>query len=209
MKYKDRILTRHLSMVPMSAEKLQKQAKDTSDPLKRAQIEHTLSDYKSGLCPRLRHTFWIISLKKEKEPLGFVQFGNAPADRNIEINLTLYHPEKQERYASEALKGAVKWAFSEDKSLKRVTTWLNRDLTAVRILEKAGFERVFESGGLVRYEKHRQSISFLALFMFFGTLSGMSLGYFTGNYPVCTALGICAGILPGSLIDAAMRKHRK
>ncbi len=209
MKTKNRIHTFQLSIVPRTLEELEKEARITSDPIKKAQTEHAIAACKTGENSRLPHALWFIYLRKKKEPLGFAQFCDAPADRETEINLTLYHPENQERYAAQALKGLWKWAFSQDRSLDRVTTWLTRDLSAVRILERAGFERVFESKGLVRYEKHRPCISFLALFMAIGTLVGMLVGYLTKNDPICTALGICAGILPGSLIDSAVRKRRR
>ncbi len=209
MKTKNYIKTKHLVLFPSTSEEFRRYLEKTAQPEIKEHFEKLLSLYPAVNESIPRNTPWIIFSKKEKDPLGFISFRGAPQKGEAEIDLTLYHSENQERYAVEALKAVSKWAFMSDKKLMKIVTWFNRSLNTVFILEKAGFERTFESKGLTRYEKKRSTLSFLTLFIIVGTIGGAVLGKFLNNYPVCIALGICLGIFPGHFIDTLLKRRRK
>lgn len=209
MKYDRPVRTAHLTVTPLSSSALEKEIAKTGAPVKKAFFEDALAKCQNDPQAHLFHTIWLIEKKKEKEPLGYLRFGGRPRGRETEIDLVFSGTDMRERCASEALRAAVRRVFAADRDLQRVVTWLNRSMPEVRILERAGFERAFEKDGLVRYERERKSVSFLAVFMILGTVCGMIAGKFVKNYPVATAIGICAGILPGALLDALAAHRRK
>ena len=149
-----------------------------------------------------------VRSKKTAQPLGLVRCLKI-SEGIAEIDLQLYAHKDGEKIAAEALKGATRWFFKCKKSLLTLETWANPDMSAIRILEKAGFERVFESKGAVRYEKQRPHFPFLAVFMVLFAAAGMLAGYFADNYPLCTVIGIAAGILPGAVAESLARKRRE
>ena len=157
---------------------------------------------------RFYHVF-LIKEKKSGEALGFLRAQSAEKENAAEIELSLFAAEKAEKTAVEALKGGARLLFSTHRDLKLIETWLNPDISFIRILEKAGFERVFERDGVVRYEKPRPRFPFLAFFMLLCTALGVLFGYFFDNYPLCIAAGIAAGILPGALIEKALAKKKR
>ena len=142
-------------------------------------------------------------------PIGAVQSFSADSAQKAEISLRMYAAKNGEKLAGEALKGAARWLFAAHKDLLVLETWLNPDLAAIRILEKAGFERVFEKDGVVRYERHRPHFPFLVIFMIAFAALGVLFGYLFDNYPLCVAVGIAAGILPGALLERFARKKRE
>mgnify|MGYP006871902455 FL=1 len=68
---------------------------------------------------------------------------------------------------------------------------------------------MFEADGFVRYEKSRQHLPLLALFMFVFTLAGFLIGYLSENFPLWISIGILAGILPGAFADKLLHKYRE
>lgn len=130
-----------------------------------------------------------------------------PTGDAVEIDLSVAASENAERSAAEALKGSARLIFRSGKKIKKIETWLDPSLPAIRALEKAGFERVFEKDGVVRYEKKRPTFPALVVSMILFTLLGVLVGFLTGNFPLWIAIGIAAGILPGALIEDLLKKR--
>ena len=149
----------------------------------------------------------IVRDRKRGEAIGAVK-ATAKDGQTVEIDLQLFVAENGEKIAAETLRAAARYLFSTHKDLLVIETWLNPDLSAIRILEKAGFERFFEEDGVVRYERHRPHFPFLSLCMLLFTGAGILCGYLTGNYPLFAVIGIASGILPGALAEYLSRKRR-
>ena len=154
--------------------------------------------------------FELLTVKNKKtaQPVGLLRCAKI-GEGVAEIDMQFYAQKDGEKIAAEALKGASRWFFRRKRSLLTLETWANPDMTAIRILEKAGFERVFESKGAVRYEKQRAHFPFLAVCMTLFTCAGILVGFLVDNYPLCVAIGIAAGILPGAVAQSIARKRRE
>ncbi|MBQ9467965.1 MAG: GNAT family N-acetyltransferase [Clostridia bacterium] len=139
--------------------------------------------------------------------IGTVRCADADSAGTVEIDLTVYVQKDGERVAAEALKGASRLIFRRQKNAKKIETWLDPSLPAIRALEKAGFERVFEKDGVVRYEKRRPDFPALAVFMILFTLWGTVLGGLMNDYPLWISIGVAAGILPGAAVERMLKKR--
>ena len=199
------IRSRGVVLTPLSPDELREKRNKDEAP-GRAYIEHVLAALENEPDKPFWNTLWEISSRRGS--IGYLRFDGAPKEgsANLEIALTR---EDGERDAAIALRAVARKAFAADRHLYLIEAWLNRHLGAVRILEKAGFERAFESEGLVRYEKKRWHISFLAFFFILFILLGVIVGYFVGNYPLCVAVGVCLAVLPGALLDKAATKRQE
>ena len=151
----------------------------------------------------------LLCDNKTGRAVGAVQSFSTSHAQKAEISLRMYAAENGEKIAEEALKGAARWLFAAHRDLLMLETWLNPDLAAIRILEKAGFERVFEKDGVVRYERRRPHFPFLVAFMAAFAALGILFGFLFDNYPLCVAVGIAAGILPGALVERFAQKKRE
>lgn len=154
-------------------------------------------------------SLWEMTGKKDGVHLGYIQFSSAPDNKNVEVDLSLCDFDQNERVAALALRRTAHWFFRKHRGEYFLETWLSPQLPAIRLLEKAGFERVFEADGFVRYEKSRQYLPLLAIFMFTFTLTGFLIGYFSKNFPLWISIGILAGILPGAFAEKLLHKHRE
>lgn len=151
---------------------------------------------------------YTLTDRKSGAVVGALRSARAETPGSAEIELSLLSLSGGEAEAAEALKGGARLLFARHGELKKVETWLNPDISAIRILEKAGYERVFEGNGVIRYEKTRPAFPVLALVMLLFTGAGFLLGAIFDNYPLFTCVGIASGILPGALIASFIKKRR-
>lgn len=213
-KKKENISSRHLRISLLDEDAADKKAETSVLP----EEKHLFSVISEG-CRAMMHDvrFDLLEIREKKSDklLGIIQFNAAANGSRLEINLTMLHPgntdnpDYVDKYAVEALKKAAKWGFSAHKEVLFIETWLNPDISAIRILEKAGYERVFESDGMIRYEKSRPRAPILAILMGLCTVCGAVIGGIFGNYPLGIILGISVGILPGALADSLLQKRRR
>ena len=197
------IKSRGVVLTPLSKEELREKAEKNEQP-GRAYLMHVIEAIESEPDKPFWNTLWRISSKRGE--VGYLRFVGAPKEGSAELEIALTR-EDGERDAAIALRAVSRRAFAAEKRLYLIEAWLNRHLGAVRILEKAGFERAFEARGLVRYEKKRRHVPFLALFFILFILIGIAVGYFVGNYPLSVAAGVCLAVLPGALLDKAAGKR--
>lgn len=204
---KTKVSSPHLTLVLLDAQSASERAEKENDPNDRA-LFAMIAESCRTLCGSERFDMLEIRHKKSGELVGFIQFNKASCDSRIEINLTVIRPDNSEKLAAEALKAAAKWAFFAYRGLLVVETWLNPDLSSIRVLERASYTRVFETDGMIRYEKHRPHFPVLATLMLLFTAAGMAVGAITGSYPLFVMIGTVAGILPGALLENLLRRRR-
>ena len=204
----DTLSTGHVLLTQLTEQTVSSRLDSTKKPEQRYHYEHLQKIFQDHVKDRF-FSLWEMTGKKDGSHLGYIQFSSAPDNKNVEVDLSLCDFDQNERVAALALRRTAHWFFRKHRGEYFLETWLSPNLTAIRLLEKAGFERVFEADGFVRYEKSRQHLPLLALFMCVFTLAGFLLGYLSENFPLWISIGILAGILPGAFADKLLHKYRE
>lgn len=207
----DKILTKNLIITPIALCDLEKETSAFHPFFEQKRLEQIVEFCKNDPENMLWHTLWQISKKGSEEPVGQLQFTKLPAGGRVEINCAFAPVKDSEKLAVEALKGMAKWAFSQNKELTYVSTWLmDDDSPAAQILENVGFIETFESDGMVHFELERPRVSLLALTMCASILLSLLPGYLFNDFPLWITIGIFAGIFPGQLLEnVVLRAKRK
>lgn len=205
----DELYTRTLILRPASPEELKEMMTEQQDPREIAHLERIYQICAAHPQDAHWHTLWKIFKKKSGEEVGMVQFCGLPKNGRVEVNCALSPVKDSDKLAVQALKRMAKWAFSRQKDLYFVSTWLaDDDSPAAQILENAGFGQTFEADGMVHYEMARPRVSLLMLTMLLFTVLSFIPGYFLDSYPLFVTIGIVAGIFPGHILETKVERFR-
>lgn len=203
--------TKNLRITPLSPEQLEAFSQTTHPFFEKQRLKQALDCCKNDPENSLWYTIWqITEINDDEAVIGQLQFTRLPTAGRVEVNCALAPVKDSEKLAAEALKSMAKWAFSNKKELKYVSTWLlDDDSPASKILENAGFTQTFESDGMVHYELARPRLPLLAIVMCGFVLISFIPGFLLNDYPLWVTVGIFAGILPGHLIENAVTRFRE
>ncbi len=205
----DELFTRNLILRPTSAEQLKELMAEQQDPQEIAHLERIYRICTTNPQDAHWHTLWRIFNKKSREEVGMVQFCGLPQNGRVEVNCALSPVKDSDKLAVQALKRMAKWAFSKQRDLYFVSTWLaDDDSPAAQILENAGFGQTFEADGMVHYEMARPRVSLLMLTMLLFTVLSFIPGYLFDSYPLFVTIGIVAGIFPGHYLENKVEQFR-
>ena len=206
----NKILTKNLIITAVDPAALEKAVQEPHPFFEQQRLEQILEFFENDPKNILWYTPWQISKKESDEVLGQLQFSTLPTGGSVEINCAIAPIKDSEKLAAEALKGMAKWAFSNDKELNSVSTWLTDDASpAAQILENAGFIETFESDGMVHFELERPRISLLAVTMCLVILLSLIPGYIFNDYPLWVTIGIFAGIFPGQFFESTYLRIKR
>lgn len=206
----EKIFTKNLILTPLGLKELQDACKNPLPYFEQQRMEQMIESIKKDPQNALWNTLWQISKKSSNESIGQLQFTKLPSDGRVEVNCALVPLKESDKLAAEALKGIAKWAFSQNKELNFVSTWLlDDDSPAAQILENAGFIETFESDGMVHFELERPHLSILAITMYLFILLSLIPGYFFGNFALWVTVGIFAGIFPGQFLENKVTQIRR
>ncbi len=103
-------------------------------------------------------TYWLIVPKAESVGAGIIGFRGPPDSHGRVVIGYGIHPACQNKgYMTEALKALAAWAFLNPACKIIVAEVLQNNLASIRVLEKAGAQRVKTYNSLYRYHILRPS----------------------------------------------------
>ena len=93
------------------------------------------------------YTYWLLLQKRENIGIGLAGFKGPPdQDQQVEVGYGIASAYQGNGYMTEAVMGLVQWAFSQPGCRVVTAETLRENLPSQRVLVKAGFEIVRETG---------------------------------------------------------------
>lgn len=191
----------------------------TNDELRSAILSETDDHMKNALREMLHscldhpdehqwYTNWKIALH-DGTVIGGLGFKGPQKSGAVEIGYHIDEEYRNKGYATEAVKHAIAWAFSEDNVYFIIAETNGNNLASMRLLEKLSFSPsgTGEEGDL--YEKERDKSSWMALFMSVGMSCGVGFGSSMDNIGLGISIGMCFGIAIGAALDNSDSTKRK
>lgn len=103
--------------------------------------------------PSLTKWTRLVVLKEENKVIGEIGCKGGPNEFGIvEIGYGLVPDYRNRGYATEMVRGLVDWLFRQSEVNKVVAECLEENLPSSRVIEKAGFQRVDHSNGMLYWE---------------------------------------------------------
>ncbi len=96
---------------------------------------------------------WFIVEKEQDIVVGSIGFKAMP-DKNgiVEIGFGIDPVFRQKGYATEAVKGLISWALSQNDIQKVIAECELDNKSSVRVLEKAGMQKAGVEGDMIKWE---------------------------------------------------------
>lgn len=117
-------------------------------------FESTLSRLKAASDNFIYLTQWFLIEKRERVVVGsFIFKGEPDANGEIEIGYGTEPPFQGKGYMSEAVTGVLMWAATQPRLTAIIAETEQTNLSSIRVLEKTGFVRSLEQGGMQWWRK--------------------------------------------------------
>lgn len=195
-----KLKTKRLVIDPMTNDEIREEiTRETDEHMKKALREMLKGclDYPNK---RLWYTNWRISLR-DGTTIGSLCFKGDSQFGEVEIGYGIDEAYQNQGYATEAVKEAVRWAFS-DSSVYFVMAETEADNAASqRVLHKLGFVPSGEGEEGPRFEKCRPKPSWTLIYLSFGLCIGCLFGISTNKLWIGIPMGICIGIAIGLALE--------
>jgi [ribosomal protein S5]-alanine N-acetyltransferase len=102
-----------------------------------------------------RFGIWLIIERDTNTVVGDIGFMGPPDGGLVEMGFSVIPDRRRRGYATEAARSLVDWAFG-DPAIREITARSNpENEPSARVLVAAGFARVDESRGVVRWRRTR------------------------------------------------------
>lgn len=107
--------------------------------------------------PSLSKWTRLVVLKEENKVIGEIGCKGGPNETGIvEIGYGLVPNYRNQGFATEMVKGMVEWLFQKSEVNKVTAECLEENIPSARVLEKAGFQKVNHSNGMLYWEIEKQ-----------------------------------------------------
>jgi ribosomal-protein-alanine N-acetyltransferase len=98
---------------------------------------------------------WLIIERDTNTVVGDIGFMGPPDGGLVEIGFSVIPDRRRRGYATEAARSLIDWAFG-DPAIREVTARSEVEIEAsARVLSAAGFARIGESRGVIRWRRTR------------------------------------------------------
>ena len=206
---KIKLKTKRLWIEPVTDEELRILAENEQD----AHLHQAYCEMLEGCTAhpkqRIWYTYWKICLAKDGETVGSLGFCGAPENAEVEIGYGIDEPYRKQGYATEAVKAAMEWAFTQE-GVYFVTAETQPDnIASQRVLEKLGFKKYGEGKEGPRFENEKPVMAYTAVFMCLYLGVGLCFGTALQNVAIGMCIGIALGLSMGAALDAQDKKKRE
>lgn len=154
------------------------------------------------------YTNWKIALH-DGTVIGNLSFRGPQKNGAVEIHCNVFEEYRNRGYATEAVKQAIDWAFSDEKVYFITAEIDDSNLALKRVLEKLDFSPSDSNKERNMYEKERDKPSWMVIFMSIGISCGIGIGNSIDNVGLGMCLGMCFGLAIGQVMDSSDRKKRE
>lgn len=194
--------TKRLYLTPSSESEIQKLLEATGDVSLKQTYSHMLEACRINPEQQGWYVPWRMMLKdKPEETIGAIGFGGPPSEGCVSIGCGVNSEHEDNRYATEAARKMIAWAFS-DKSVYIVKAETLPDNEAsVRLLKRLKFEKVGSSGKNQSFILKRPRTEWPTILIACGMSVGMLAGMLTGQMLICMAVGMLTGLIAGRIFD--------
>jgi len=203
-----KLKTKRLILTPMTDDELREAIASETDAHLRNAYSKMLAGCTAHPAERLWYTCWRIVLRESGGPVGGLGFKGPPENGAVEIGYGIDEAYRENGYATEAVKAAQDWAFSQENVYFVTAETTAANAASNRVLDKLGFSLAVTDDGSWRYEKERPAPSWLAVYLCLGMSVGLSIGVATDNIATGMSIGMCIGVALGVSLDAADKKKR-
>lgn len=204
-----KLKTKRLMIFPMSDSELRNSVLAEKDGHMKDALNEMLTGCLSHPAERNWYTCWRIALH-DGTPVGSLGFKGVQKNGEVEIGYGIDEAFRNMGYATESVRQAINWAFSND-SVYFVTAETEADNAAsLHVLEKLGFVSYGGgAGGGPRFEIERPKQSWMAIFMCLGVSIGCCFGVVNNNITAYLPIGLCIGLALGVSLDESEKKKRR
>jgi ribosomal-protein-alanine N-acetyltransferase len=98
---------------------------------------------------RLGYGPWIVIARKGRAVVGSAGFQGAPSEQAIELGFGIHAEYRNLGYASEAARALISWGLCQSDVGRIIAKCDPTNAASLRVLEKAGMNRVEETEGMV------------------------------------------------------------
>ena len=209
MKRTERVRTKRLTICPLTDEELRAKRDGENDPEMKKAYSEMLEGCIAHPDERIWYTEWCIR-QKDGTPVGGICFKGTEQLYEVEIGYGIDEAYRGNGYASEAVGAMVNWAFSQSEKLYYVMAEVgDGNEGSLNVLKKNGFVATARGEEGMRYERVRESVSMIGMFMCFGLSIGMSFGAAVFHNPaIGMCFGLALGVPAGALLDSYRAKSR-
>jgi ribosomal-protein-alanine N-acetyltransferase len=207
MKQNILLRTKRLRVAPMTDAEMSLLIQNETD----AHMKNAYAEMLDGSTahPEARQWYaaWRISLP-DGTPVGDLCFKGVPLNGEVEIGYGIDKTHRGQGYATEAVRAATDWAFSQNGVWFVVAETEPDNAPSQRVMQKAGFSPAGEGKEGPRFEREKPKAEYASLYMCIGMCMGVALGSALSNIAMGLPLGMCLGLALGSYMDAQDKKLR-
>ena len=109
-------------------------------PYSKSDAKHWIAKAKQERAEKLAYTF-LLELKSNNEVIGAIGLHMAAQHDRAEAGYWIAEPYWNQGYATEALKGLLKFGFDELNLYKIFATHINHNLSSGKVMMKAGMKK--------------------------------------------------------------------
>lgn len=200
--------SKRLFIFPMSDDELRAAILSETDEHMKNAYHEMLQGSLSFSEERNWYTAWKITLH-DGTVIGDLCFKGPPQNGAVEIGYGINEEYRSKGYATEAVRQAIQWAFSNDNVYFVTAETEGNNLASKRVLVKLGFSPCGTGKEGDIYEKEREKTSWMAIFMCLGLSCGLSIGTGMDNTGIGMSIGMCLGLAVGLSLDDSDRKKRE
>lgn len=199
--------TKRLLISAMSVDELRSDVLSENDESKKSDLHEILQSCLDHPDKHNWYTNWKIALHDGKV-IGNLGFKGPQKNGAVEIACAIYEEHRNNGFATEAVRQAIHWAFSDNDVYFITAETEESDLASKHVLEKLGFAPNGAGNKGELYEKEREESSWMAIFMCIGISCGVSIGITLDNVGTGMCIGMCLGVAVGLSFDESDRKKR-
>jgi ribosomal-protein-alanine N-acetyltransferase len=96
---------------------------------------------------------WLVIEKEKNTIIGDIGFKGKPNSENVvEVGYGIIPSAQKKGYATEAVKGIIKWAFSSSQVNKVIAECLDDNIPSIKVLEKLKMTRIDQENNMLKWE---------------------------------------------------------
>ena len=197
--------------IPMTDDEMAALLEAETDPHMKKALGEMLQGARANPAKRQWYANWKILLKRERNQpetlIGSFCFKGEPKGHEAELGYEISEPFRRRGYGAMAVRWAMQWAFDNDAELYYIMAETEPDNEASQaLLRKLGFVPAGEGEEGPRFEKEREPVSYLSIYMCMGMSLGLCIGTAADNLAIGMSIGMCIGVALGAALDANAKK---